>query len=70
MTEVDPVRAEVEALFTLVTERYGSRLSPAELEGVRKGIRGIVEAARALRAVRLANSDEPFLPFVPYREEP
>lgn len=70
MAETDPVHAEVEALFTLVSQRYGSRLTPAQLEGVRTAIQGIVEAARALRAVRLANPDEPSQPFAPYRAEP
>jgi len=62
--------AEVEALFALVRRRYGARLTAAELEGVRKGIQGIVEGARALRAVRLGNADEPFQPFAPYRDDP
>jgi hypothetical protein len=62
--------AEVERLFALVRERYGHRLTPAELDDVRRGVAGVVLAARALRAVRLDNADEPFPPFVPYRERP
>jgi hypothetical protein len=62
-------RAEVDALFALVRRRYGARLTEAELEGVRKGVQGIVEGARALRAVRLGNADEPFQPFSPYRSD-
>ena len=61
--------AEVEALFALVRRRYGARLTEAELDGVRKGVQGIVEGARALRAVRLGNADEPFQPFAPYRDD-
>jgi hypothetical protein len=58
---------EVDRLFAMVAERYGARLTPAQLEEVRKGIEAIVTGARALRAVKLANSDEPMQPFVPFR---
>lgn len=61
--------AEVERLFALVRERYGDRLTPAELDGVRESVEGIVQAARALRAERLEMSDEPFQPFLPYRAD-
>jgi hypothetical protein len=68
---IDPeVEAEVDVLLELVRRRYGQRLDPEQLEGVRKGIQGIVEGARALRAVRLGNTDEPFQPFRPFRAEP
>ena len=70
MGETEDIRAEVEALFALVRERYGDRLTPEPLDGVKKGVEGIVKAARALRAVRLENSDEPMPPFVPYRADP
>jgi len=60
---------EVEVLFALVRQRYGSRLTAAELEGVRQGIESIVATVRALRAVRLTNADEPFPPFVPFRAD-
>ncbi|HEV8308447.1 MAG TPA: hypothetical protein VGW35_12330 [Methylomirabilota bacterium] len=61
---------EVETLFALVRQRYGDRLTDAQLEGVRKAIEGIVAQARALRAVRLRNIDEPWPPFVPFRGDP
>ncbi len=64
------VNAEVERLFALVRERYGDRLTPAELDEVRKGVEGVVLTARALRAVRLENSDEPSSLFIPYRADP
>jgi hypothetical protein len=69
MSEADAVRAEVETLLALVGERYGSRLDAEQLAGVRTAIEGIVQAARALRAVRLTNADEPGQPFVPYRAD-
>jgi hypothetical protein len=69
MSEPEVVSAEVERLFALVRERYGSRLSAEELEGVRTAIVSIVQAAAALRAVRLANADEPGQPFAVYRAD-
>lgn len=65
----DPAAAEVHALVTVVNARYGGRLDAEQLEGVRKGIEAIVDAARLVRAVRLANSDEPSPAFRPYRAD-
>ena len=60
---------ESEALFNVIRQCYGHRLSSDELEEVRKGVAGISQAAAALRAVRLNNSDEPFSVGIPYRQE-
>ncbi len=62
--------AEVGALFALVRQRYGDRMTAEELAAVREGIEGIVKGARALRAVRLKASDEPLQLFAPFRAEP
>ena len=70
MSEAEEIRAEAEALLALVRERYGSRLDAEQLAGVRTAVEGIVQAARALRAVRLTNADEPAQPFAAYRAEP
>ena len=70
MSDADAVRAEVETLLALVRERYGRRLDADEWAGVRTAIEGIVQASRALRAVRLSNADEPAQPFAAYRAEP
>jgi hypothetical protein len=56
-------------LFDMVNERYGDRLTPEELEEVKKGIEAIRKTADTLRMVKLENSDEPFALFVPHREE-
>ncbi len=64
------LEGEVDVLLALVRLRYGSRLTAAELDGVRQGIEGIVRMAGALRAVRLKNADEPYPPFVPFGPEP
>ena len=66
----EAIRQEVEAMLALVRERYGSRLSAEELGAVRTAIEGIVQAAHALRAVRLTSADEPGQPFVAYRAIP
>ena len=69
MEESGPGPSEVDRLFALVAERYGARLTPAQLDDVRKGVEAVVTGARALRAVRLANADEPMQPFVPFRAD-
>lgn len=61
--------AEIEALFALVRQRYGARLTDAQLAEVREGVGKIVATARALRAVRLPASEEPHPPVVPFRAE-
>lgn len=65
----DDARAtdEVEILMGLIKTRYGDRLTPEQMDGVRLGVQGVVEAVTALRAVRLANADEPHPPFSPVR---
>jgi len=69
MSDSDTESREARALFNLVRDRYGDRLGSEELEGVRKGVEAVVEAAEALRSVKLENSDEPFSVFKPYRKE-
>ena len=56
---------EIDTAFEIVRQRYGGRLTPEQLEDLRKTVRGLVETARALRAVRLTNADEPFQRFDP-----
>jgi hypothetical protein len=70
MSDPEAVRAEVETMLALVRERYGSRLDADQLAGVRTAIVAIVQASRALRAVRLTNADEPAQPFAAYRADP
>ena len=66
-TKPDP---ETGALFEIVRQRYGDRLAPEQLDEVSRIVQAQVEAARALRAVRLTNADEPMQPFAPHRAEP
>jgi hypothetical protein len=62
---------ETDTLFEIVRQRYGGRLNGEQLDDLRKTVRGQVDVARALRAVRLTNADEPFQRFAAYRgDEP
>jgi hypothetical protein len=65
MTEPSAGQGEADLLFSLVRQRYGDRLTAAELEAVRTGVATIVDAVRTLRAVRLENADGPALPRFP-----
>jgi hypothetical protein len=69
MAESPSTPPEGEQLFRLISQRYGDRLTPAELAEVQKGVAGLATTAAALRAVRLDNSNEPVAVFVPYRQE-
>jgi len=60
---------EVVALFALIANRYGGRLTTEQLDEIKKMIEGQVEMARALRVVKLSNADEPLQPFTPYRND-
>jgi hypothetical protein len=65
-----PAASEVELRLALIRERYGDRLTPEQVEELRKTLEVQVDNARALRAVPLTNADEPYPPFAPYRAEP
>ena len=69
MGRENSIDGEVNALFDMVKQRYGDRLTPEQLNEVRKGVAATVEAAEALRSVKLGNGNEPFSVFVPYRKE-
>ena len=70
MSETAKPDPEADALFEIVRLRYSDRLTPAQLDELRKIVAAQVEAARALRAVALTNADEPVQHFAPYRGEP
>jgi len=57
---------ESETLFKLVRDQYGDRLTQEELEEVKKGVKRIMETAKALREVKLENWDEPSSIFKPF----
>jgi hypothetical protein len=69
MSEPEAVPREAEILFELIRARYGARLTPEQLDGVRRGVIAIVAQSTALRAVRLGNADEPVQRFTPFRAD-
>jgi len=58
--------SETEILFNLIKTRFGNRVTPEELEEMRKGLTAILDAAKALRAIKLENGDEPHQFFKPH----
>ncbi|MBS7638427.1 hypothetical protein KEJ49_06065 [Candidatus Bathyarchaeota archaeon] len=60
-------REEASLLFEIIRRVYGDRLSPEELEEVRRDVERIVEMSMELRSVKLRNWDEPSFTFRPYR---
>lgn len=69
MNNTNQTKDESRLFFGMVNQRYGDRLTSEQLEQVQKGVESIREAAAALRAVELRNSDEPFAMFIPYRKD-
>ena len=69
MEESPPGTSEVDRLVALIRDRYGARLTEAQLDDVRRGVESVVNGARALRAVRLGNADEPMQAFAPFRAD-
>ena len=70
MSEPAKPDPEAGALFEIVRQRYGDRLTREQLDELGRIVQAQLEAARALRTVRLTNADEPAQPFAPYRAEP
>ncbi len=55
--------AVADALAAVVKARYGAQLDAAELDAVRGEIKKSLESSERLKAVRLANGDEPVTAF-------
>ena len=69
LNDSNQAQGDSKFLFEMVNERYGDRLTPEELEEVKKGIDAIQNMAGILRAVKLENNDEPLTLFVPHRKK-
>ncbi len=69
MTDSQSHLPEQEAMQELVRQRYPHHLAAEQFEAVTKDIETMAEMLAALRAVPLANHDEPFTSFIPYRRE-
>jgi len=64
-----PRENEADRLFEIIKARYGDRVTADELEEMRRGLDAILDSAKAIRAVKLENGDEPYQFFKPYRGE-
>jgi hypothetical protein len=51
------------AYFEVARQRFGERLTPEQLEAVKRDLEGNVRTAERLRASKLKNSDEPDFVF-------
>ncbi len=56
---------EAEHLLAIIRARYGDRVTPDELEEIKKSLTAILDGAAAMRAVKLENGDEPHQFFKP-----
>ncbi|ETW95670.1 MAG: hypothetical protein ETSY1_29635 [Candidatus Entotheonella factor] len=69
MADQQPHLPEQEALQELVRRRYRHYLTTEQLEAVKREVEAVAEMLASLREVPLANHEEPFTSFIPYRRE-
>jgi hypothetical protein len=69
MADQQPYLPEQEALRALVRQRYHQHLTAEQLEAVDQGVGTVAEMLAKLRVIPLANHEEPFTSFIPYRRE-
>ncbi len=69
MSEDQRMQTESEAAFDLLMRRYGDRLTPEMVEGLRGSVEAVEKTVVALRSVRLENGDAPLVGFAPVRRE-
>lgn len=68
-SQPDARAAVVEARYQMLAARFGDRFDAAAEEKLRGDLRRLVDAAEALRALPLANGDEPDFVFPPVRRD-
>jgi len=69
MADQQPYLPEQGALQELVRQRYRQHLTTEQSEAVEKGVNAVAEMLAKLRGISLANHEEPFTSFIPYRRE-
>lgn len=67
MSDEQDIRLECEAAFEFLMRRYGERLTPEMVEGLRGSVETVVRTVAALRAVKLENGDAPLVGLPPPR---
>jgi hypothetical protein len=58
-----PISEDARALAAIVERRYGKHLNEKQLEAITREIENRLGGGKALRAVKLANADEPDVTF-------
>ena len=69
MSEEPELQRECVAIFDLLMRRYGDRLTPEMVDGLRGSVETVVKTVAALRSVKLENGDAPLLCFPPSGKE-
>jgi hypothetical protein len=69
MANQQPYLPEQSVLQALVRQRYHQHLTTEQAETVDKGVEAVAKMLAELRAIPLANHEEPFTSFIPYRRE-
>jgi hypothetical protein len=68
MEDQERLKVESEMLLEMVLGRYGDRLTPEMVEGVRGAAETVAKTLIPLRSVKLENHDPPFVQFAPFRK--
>ncbi len=69
MSEEQENQMECEAAFDLLMRRYGDRLTPEMVDGLRGSVEMVVRTVAAVRSVPLEIGDAPLVCFAPLRRE-
>lgn len=69
MSDEPKIPMECGAAFDLLMRRYGDRLTPEMVDGLRGTVEAVVRTVAALRSVNLDNGSAPLLGFAPLRKE-
>jgi hypothetical protein len=69
VSDESKIPVECGAAFDLLMRRYGDRLTPEMVDGLRGTVEAVVRTVAALRSVNLDNGSAPLLGFAPLRKE-
>jgi hypothetical protein len=69
VSQEQEIQVECEAAFNLLMRRYGDRLTPDMVDGLRGAVEAVGKTVAAVRAVPLANGDAPLRGFAPVRTD-
>ena len=69
MSQEPEIQGECEAAVDRLMRRYGDRLTPDMVDGLRGSVEAVVKTVAAVRSVTLANGDAPLFGFAPVRKD-